>query len=168
MPSKLKYLLSALMLLGSVWLLWFLPGEEPYYATGPSPELSAAEVVRNQLEALRHNDYPQTDFGIEVLYNFMAPQHKLRASALEDFKRLWHNPVYSDMLNMYTYRVEEHYVRDDEAMFFVFLESQDAEKYMYIFELVRGQEPAGDSAWLNQDVRLYDKVAKPTELEIFI
>ena len=168
MPSKLKYLLSLVMLLASIWLLWFLPREDPYYATAPSAELSPYEAVKNQLEALRHNDYPQPDYGIEVLYNFMDTEHVLRAEVLDDFITLWHNPVYSDMLNMATYRIEEHFVEKDEAVFFVFLESQDAEKYMYIFELVKRKTSEHDSIWLNQDVRLYDKVAKPVDVEITI
>lgn len=168
MPSKLKYLLSLLMLLASVWLLWFIPREEPYYATAPSADLSPYDVVQNQLEALRNNDYPQPDYGIEVLYRFMAREHVLKAKVLDDFIALWHNPVYVDMLNMVTYRIEEHFVQKDEAVFFVFLESQDAEKYMYIFELVKQQNQEDDSIWLNQDVRLYDKVAKPADAEIII
>ena len=168
MTSQLKYILSICMLLASAWLLWYFPSNQPYYATAPSSALSPLEVVRNQLDALQNNDYPEADYGIEVLYNFMAREHVLKASLLEDFIRLWHNPVYEDMLNMLTYRIEEHYVHADEAVFFVFIESQDEEKYMYIFELVKQSEEGSDSTWLNQDVRLFDKVAKPAERDIMI
>lgn len=149
-------------------LVWYLPGRNVPYAVKPDPEMSPYEVVRTQMEALSHNDFPDPDFGIEVIYNFLAPDHDLQAAILEDVVTLWHNPVYSDMLNLISYTVEEHYVREDEAVFFVFLESKDEEKYMYIFELSRQEGGPMEGVWLTRDVRLYDKVAKPGPVEIQI
>ena len=149
-------------------LVWYLPGRELPYAVKPDPELSPYEVVRTQMEALSHNDFPDPDYGIRVIYNFMAPDHSLHASMLEEFVDLWHNPVYSDMLNLSSYTVEEHYVKEAEAVFFVFLESRDQEKYMYIFELIRQEEGPQEGLWLTRDVQLFDKVAKPEPVEIHI
>ena len=152
----------------TVVLLFWMPVARQQAMLSPSPELSPAEVVHNQLEALRHNDYPDSDAGIAVIFSFMAAEHKLRASNLDEFIKLWHNPVYQDMLNMQTYKVEEHFVEEEEAVFFVFLESQDAEKAMYIFELHKVTDGPMAGAWLNTDVQLYDKVVRPGKEEVYI
>ena len=42
--------------------------------TEPDPSLSPQDVVSIQIEALRNNDTPYEDRGIEVTFNFASPR----------------------------------------------------------------------------------------------
>ena len=46
--------------------------------TEPDPSLSPQDVVSIQIEALRNNDIPYADRGIEVTFNFASPANKRR------------------------------------------------------------------------------------------
>ncbi len=44
--------------------------------TEPDPSLSPQDVVSIQIEALRNNDTPYENRGIEVTFNFASPANK--------------------------------------------------------------------------------------------
>ena len=54
--------------------------------TEPDPSLSPQDVVSIQIEALRNNDTPYEDRGIEVTFNFASPTNKRATGPLERFK----------------------------------------------------------------------------------
>ena len=55
-------------------------------ALAPRPELSPEEVIRIQLEALRHND--EQDRGIEVAFRFASPANRASTGPLPRFIRM--------------------------------------------------------------------------------
>lgn len=62
----------------------------------PSPELSPAQVVRIQLNALRHNDTENR--GIEVAFRFASPDNKLSTGPLPRFITMIQQGPYNLML----------------------------------------------------------------------
>ena len=62
----------------------------------PRPELSPGEVVRIQLEALRHND--DRDRGIEVAFRFASPANRASTGPLPRFIRMIERGPYALML----------------------------------------------------------------------
>jgi hypothetical protein len=63
----------------------------------PSPELLPEDVVKIQLNALKHND--EKNHGIAIAYRFASPENRLHTGPLERFIRMLHNPLYAPMLN---------------------------------------------------------------------
>ena len=53
--------------------------------TKPDPSLSPQDVVSIQIEALRNNDTPYENRGIEVTFNFASPANKRITGPLERF-----------------------------------------------------------------------------------
>ncbi|ESQ46675.1 hypothetical protein EUTSA_v10000330mg [Eutrema salsugineum] len=53
---------------------------------GPRLDFSAEEAVRHQLDALKYNDHPRYDYGVEVMYRF------------ERFRRIFHHSSYRVLL----------------------------------------------------------------------
>ena len=62
----------------------------------PAPALSPGEVVRIQLEALRHND--RHDRGIEVAFRFASPANRANTGPLARFVSMIRNGPYALML----------------------------------------------------------------------
>ena len=62
----------------------------------PAPALSPAEVVRIQLEALRHNDVHNR--GIEVAFRFASPANRSNTGPIERFVSMIRNGPYALML----------------------------------------------------------------------
>lgn len=62
----------------------------------PRPELAPEQVVRIQLDALRHND--SQNRGIEVAFRFASPQNRLSTGPLARFVRMIQQGPYRLML----------------------------------------------------------------------
>ena len=62
----------------------------------PRPELTPEEVIRIQLEALRHND--ERDRGIEVAFRFASPANRAQTGPLPRFIRMIEKGPYALML----------------------------------------------------------------------
>eukprot|EP00897_Mesotaenium_endlicherianum_P002826 jgi/Mesen1/2571/ME000162S01697 len=90
---------------------------------GPSLEFSAEETVMRQLGALRENDHPYPDHGVEIMYRFagfdpfqrsryFGPRYDL--GQFERFRRLFHHSTYrvllchTDVRVLSTFYVNEH------------------------------------------------------------
>lgn len=65
----------------------------------PAPALSPGEVVRIQLEALRHND--ESNRGIEVAFRFASPANRARTGPLPRFIGMIRNGPYALMLGFH-------------------------------------------------------------------
>ena len=63
----------------------------------PRPGLSPGEVVRIQIEALRHND--EQDRGIEVAFRFASPANRETTGPLPRFIRMLRQGPYALMLD---------------------------------------------------------------------
>ncbi|XP_020592656.1 uncharacterized protein LOC110033124 isoform X2 [Phalaenopsis equestris] len=74
---------------------------------GPKLEFSAEEAVQCQLDALKYNDQPREDYGIEVMYRFAGFNPFERSTyfgpffdlgQFERFRRLFHHSTYRVLL----------------------------------------------------------------------
>ena len=65
----------------------------------PDPKYTPADVVRIQLQALRANDTPSKNAGIEVAFRFASPANKSTTGPLARFIDLVSSPPYRPMLN---------------------------------------------------------------------
>src|SRR5580704_19438962 len=65
----------------------------------PNPNLTPQQVVEFQLDALRHNDEPATDAGIERSFRFASPSNRLVTGPLTHFSEIVHSSAYAALLN---------------------------------------------------------------------
>ncbi|KAL2346753.1 hypothetical protein Fmac_000753 [Flemingia macrophylla] len=74
---------------------------------GPRLDFSAEDAVHYQLEALKHNDQPRQDYGIEVMYRFAGFNPFERSTyfgpffdlgQFERFRRIFHHSTYRVLL----------------------------------------------------------------------
>ncbi|GAA0166242.1 hypothetical protein Leryth_017112 [Lithospermum erythrorhizon] len=111
---------------------------------GPRLSLTADEAVRHQLDALKFNDQPHEDYGIEVMYRFAGFDPFERSTyfgrffdlgQFERFRRIFHHSTYRVLLghqernilsslqvneNRYTQRIWVRGARPDEEEIFQF------------------------------------------------
>ena len=115
----------------------------------PNPGLSPAEVIRIQLEALRHND--EQDRGIEVAFRFASPANRANTGPLARFIPMIRQGPYALMLDFRhaTYGPVETVA--DRARQRVTLTGA-RETITYWFYLSRQSEPPCAECWMTDSV----------------
>ena len=127
--------------------------------TEPDPSLSPQDVVSIQIEALRNNDTPYEDRGIEVTYNFASPTNKRMTGPLERFKVMVRNPVYGPMINHRSAEYENVRVEGDFAQVDAILQSKDGQYLGYRFMLSRQHGNEYEGSWMTDAVYRFDVVS---------
>ena len=115
----------------------------------PSPELEPAEVIRIQLEALRHND--EGDRGIEVAFRFASPANRENTGPLSRFIRMIKHGPYALMLDFRTARYGEVEVKGARARQRVTLTGRHA-RISYWFHVSRQSDPPWLDCWMTDAV----------------
>lgn len=118
----------------------------------PNPDLSPADVVRIQLEALQHNDTPTPDAGIATAFQFAAPSNRAATGPIDRFIQLVKNPLYAPMLNFIRAEVEEGEMGTEEATLRVTVMAQLGEWVRYVFSLERQIEYPYSGCWMTAGV----------------
>ena len=126
--------------------------------TEPDPSLSPQDVVSIQIEALRNNDVPYEDRGIEVTFNVASPANKRMTGPFERFKVMVRSPIYGPMINHRTARYENLMVEGDIAQIDVILNSQQGEYLGYRFILSRQHGNQYEGSWMTDAVFRFDVV----------
>ena len=67
--------------------------------TKPNPTINPLSVITIQLEALKENNSPYEDAGIEQTWEFAHPQNRQYTGPLSNFKLMMKSNSYSLMLN---------------------------------------------------------------------
>ncbi|MEE8301377.1 MAG: DUF4864 domain-containing protein [Candidatus Tectomicrobia bacterium] len=127
--------------------------------TEPDPSLSPQDVVSIQIEALRNNDIPYADRGIEVTFNFASPANKRVTGPLERFKVMVRNPNYGPMINHRSARYENLMVEGDFARMDVILNSKKGDYLGYRFILSRQHGNEYEGSWMTDAVIRFDVVS---------
>jgi hypothetical protein len=118
----------------------------------PSPDLSPAEVVGIQLEALQHNDAPYPDAGIETAFRFASPANQVATGPLDRFAGMVKGPVYGDLLGFARADVGRIAVEGDRAAQRVTLTHDDGRRAVYVFVLSRQDGGLYDDCWMTDGV----------------
>ena len=122
---------------------------------GPRPELSPAEVIRIQLEALRNND--ERNRGIEVAFRFASPANRVSTGPLPRFVRMIEEGPYALMLEYREAIFGAVEVRAERARQRVTLTGARA-RISYWFHLSRQSDAPFVGCWMTDAVYI-EKVA---------
>ncbi len=118
----------------------------------PSPDLSPAEVVRIQVEALQRNDEPYTDAGIETAFRFASPSNQAATGPIQRFAEMVKGPVYGDMIGAARAEFGPIAVDGDRAAQRVTLVHDDGRRATYVFELSVQEGGDCDGCWRTDGV----------------
>lgn len=121
----------------------------------PSEELKPEKVVELQVEALRENDTPQKDAGIETAYRFASPANKRSTGPLPRFKEMVHNDIYGNMLDHDSAEYRQIQRNETEAMQIVELEKNGVHA-VYEFRLSIQESGEQTGCWMTDSVRRMD------------
>ena len=117
----------------------------------PSPDLSPAEVVRIQVEALQANDDPRPDAGIEAAFRFASPGNRRATGPLPRFAQMIRQG-YGDMLGFAAAEYDPVKVEGDRAAQRVTLVQADGRRVAYVFGLSRQRGGDCDGCWMTDAV----------------
>ncbi len=128
------------------------PSRDP---TAPKPELSPQEVVRIVLDALRKNDTPREDAGIETTFRFASAANKEVTGPLERFKKMVKAPRYRPLLNHKSARMGISLVDGNTATQRVTITAADGKEAVYEFVLSKDAETG---CWMTDAVVVPESV----------
>lgn len=118
----------------------------------PMPHLGPQEVVDIQLNAMKNNDQPYENYGIEVAFRFASPANKEITGPLSKFIRLVQNDVYQSLLNFKQYGLDDVDIRGNKAIQKVTLIDADDQPAVYYFKLSRQQTEPFVDCWMTDGV----------------
>ena len=145
-------ILALVVLVSATFLVAAVSGDTPPPDPEPSPEWTAAEVIRFQVEALQHNDRPHADAGIETAFAFASPGNRAATGPLARFAEMVHGPAYRDMLGFERAVYGRVRVEGDRAAQEVTLVQPDGRRVAYVFGLSRQWGGACDGCWMTDAV----------------
>ena len=122
--------------------------QEPY----PSPELSAEDVVKIQLEALQNNDITSNNQGIRLAFRFASPTNRSATGPVERFIALVKNPLYKMMIGFERATLEPMRYAGNLAQQRVVLHHRNGETAAFVFTLARQREGNEKDCWMTDGV----------------
>ncbi|HEX8298364.1 MAG TPA: DUF4864 domain-containing protein [Rubricoccaceae bacterium] len=120
-------------------------------APEPSPDLSPAEVVRIQVDALRRNDDPTPGAGIATAFRFASPSNRRVTGPLPRFDRMIREG-YADLLGFARAEYGEPRIAGDRAVVPVTLVQRDGRRVTFGFALSRQTDGRCTGCWLTDAV----------------
>lgn len=127
--------------------------------TEPDPSLSPQDVVSIQIEALRNNDTPYSNRGIEVTFNFASPANKRLTGPLERFEAMVRSPAYGPMIDHRAAKYEALKIEGENAQIDVILTSNDGQYLGYRFILSRQSGNQYTGSWMTDAVIRFNVVS---------
>ncbi|KAG8043283.1 hypothetical protein GUJ93_ZPchr0217g6453 [Zizania palustris] len=131
--------------------------------SGPRLNFNAEEAVEYQLEALKYNDQPRQDYGIEVMYRFAGFDPFERSTyfgrqfdlgQFERFRRIFHHSTYRVLLAhkermiLSSLRVEENLYKQRVWV----RGSRPEEEAIFQFTMVQRVGGSWDGYWLTESL----------------
>jgi Domain of unknown function (DUF4864) len=118
----------------------------------PNPNLTPQQVVEFQLDALRHNDEPTPDAGIERSFRFASPSNRLVTGPLTHFSEIVHSAAYSPLLKSQASEVRGVVVQADQARVYVTVTAANGAQLNFLFMLSRQGEGDYRDCWMTDSV----------------
>lgn len=118
----------------------------------PNPSLTPQEVVQVQIDALRRNDVPNADAGIERSFRFASPSNRSVTGPLSHFIAIVRSPPYSPLLNSIAATVQDSQVEGDDAKVLVRIISGSGQEVYYLFLLSKQQDGECRGCWMTDGV----------------
>ena len=95
----------------------------------PSPNILPKEVISIQLNALKNNNNPYENAGIEQTWEFAHPSNRIFTGPLSNFIKMMYSPSYVIMLNHLEHNIILVKNQSDVSYYFVELTDKEGNKF---------------------------------------
>ena len=95
----------------------------------PNPDINPKEVIEIQLNALKSNDNPFINAGIEQTWEFAHPFNRQYTGPLKKFIKMMYSPAYSKMINHQDFNIIFVSNKDDISYYFIELIDKSGDEY---------------------------------------
>ena len=113
----------------------------------PSESLTAHDVVKIQLTALKNNNKPKKNSGIEQTWIFAHPENKKFTGPYERFEKMLLGNQYNVLLNHESHKIKLIMNSKNKNIYNVELISIDKKMYFYEWHLEKGTSEKCNSCW---------------------
>ena len=100
----------------------------------PNPNLKAEDVISIQLSALKKNNYPYENAGIDQTWEFAHPSNRIFTGPLEKFTSMMYSADYSILLDHKDHKII--LVNNNQKIAFFVIELIDKEGNKFGFEWI--------------------------------
>lgn len=118
----------------------------------PSPSLAPEEVVELQLAALRTNDDPYPDSGIQTTFVFASPGVRRVVGPFDRFSKIVRSERYEPLLDFERVGTTPIELSDDDARQEVTVVDHEGHETVYEFRLARQVAGTFADCWLTEAV----------------
>ena len=101
----------------------------------PNKTIEPEQVVKIQLRALKKNDYPKKDNGIEQTWNFAHPNNQKNTGPLDRFKLMIKGKSYNMLLDHLDHQVKQIEASDQIVLFEVTVLDQSKAYYKFKWQV---------------------------------
>ena len=129
----------------------------------PSPNLEPQEIISIQLKALKDNNNPYKNSGIEQTWEFAHPSNRKFTGPLSKFKKMMYSPSYKIMLDHLKHNII--LVSEQENVSYFFIELTDKMGNEYGFQWTVEKVTINgkfNECWMTSDVSRPLLLAKST------
>ncbi len=118
----------------------------------PNKSLSAYDVVKIQLEALKNND--ADDKGIMQTWLFAHPDNKKMTGPYPRFRIMLYDVHYKILLNHYSHEIDLIMNTQNKFIFGVKVLSKEKKQFFYEWHLEKGNEVGCNNCWFTSAVSM--------------
>jgi len=113
----------------------------------PSESLTAYDVVKIQLNALKNNNNPNKNAGIEQTWIFAHPENKKFTGPYKRFEKMLLGAQYNYLLNHASHRIKLIMNSDDTYVYNIELISKEKKMYFYEWHLEKSTTKECSNCW---------------------
>jgi hypothetical protein len=118
----------------------------------PNENMTAYDVVKIQLIALKNNNVPEEDSGIKQTWIFAHPENKKITGPFERFRVMLYGAQYNILLNHDSHKIKLIMNTNKKYIYGVELLSKDKKLYFYEWHLERSSVEGCNNCWFTTAV----------------
>ena len=130
----------------------FLIGSAKADTIKPAENLSAFDVIKIQLDALKNND--DNDNGIMQTWLFAHPDNKKMTGPYPRFRIMLYDVHYRILLNHYSHKIDLIMNTESKYVYGVKILSEDKQQFFYEWHLSKGNEKNCTNCWFTTAVSM--------------
>ena len=113
----------------------------------PTKNLTAYDVIKIQLNALKNNNKPNKNFGIKQTWVFAHPENKKFTGPYERFEKMLLGNQYNVLLNHESHKIKLIMNSKNKYIYSVELISNDKKMYLYEWHLEKSTTAECSNCW---------------------
>ena len=118
----------------------------------PAENLSAYDVIKIQLDALKNND--ENDAGIKQTWLFAHPDNKKMTGPYSRFRIMLYDVHYRILLNHFSHKIDLIMNTDKKYVYGVKVLSEEKKQFYYLWHVEKGSAKDCNNCWFTSGVSM--------------